>query len=75
MKKQAKSTLPELAKGQLWKMKDVSLHIVHLGKRLVHYRMLRQLGQMRRTQISAFETVQSYLRTHAARLQKSSSRS
>jgi hypothetical protein len=34
-----------LEKGQTWKLEHGYLHIVELGKRLVHYRILRQLNQ------------------------------
>lgn len=34
-----------LVKGQLWKVDNAYLQIVDLGKRLIHYRMLRQPGQ------------------------------
>ncbi len=63
-----KRRTPPLAKGQLWKMKDAHIQIVELGKRLVHYRMLRQLGQMRRTQMSDVDTMEAYLRHHRAEL-------
>lgn len=44
------------------------IQIVELGKRLVHYRMLRQMGQMRRTQMSGIEAMQDYLKVNRARL-------
>ena len=34
-----------LEKGQLWKLEDGYLYIVELGKRLVHYKLLRQPSQ------------------------------
>jgi hypothetical protein len=34
-----------LKNGQTWKLEHGYLHIVELGKRLVHYRFLRQLNQ------------------------------
>jgi len=34
-----------LEKGQTWKLEDGYLHIAELGKRLVHYKILRQLNQ------------------------------
>ncbi len=64
-----KRKLPRaLAKGQLWKLDDMHIQIVELGKRLVHYRMLRQLGQMRRTQMSGIEAMEEYLKNNRARL-------
>jgi len=58
-----------LAKGQLWKMKDAYIQIVELGKRLIHYKMMKQLGQMRvRTQMSGIESMGLYLKNNRARL-------
>jgi hypothetical protein len=34
-----------LKNGQTWKLEHGYLHIVELGKRLVHYRFLKQLNQ------------------------------
>ena len=57
-----------LARGQRWKTKDAYIEIVELGKRLIHYRMVRQLGQMRRTQTSGIDTMEAYLKSHQAEL-------
>ena len=45
-----------------------------MGKRLIDYRMMRQLGQSRRTQTSSIETMEDYLRNNEARLVKGNSR-
>ena len=34
-----------LEKGQLWKIEHGYVYIAELGKRLIHYKMLRQLNQ------------------------------
>jgi len=34
-----------LEKGQLWKLENGYLYIVELGKRLIHYKLLRQPNQ------------------------------
>jgi hypothetical protein len=34
-----------LESGQLWKLEHGYLHIVELGKRLIHYKLLRQPDQ------------------------------
>jgi hypothetical protein len=68
-----KKPLKPLAQGQRWKTKDAYIEIVDLGKRLIHYRMVRQLGQMRRTQTSGIDTMEAYLKTNEARLVKGSS--
>jgi hypothetical protein len=68
MKTNGKKSSPALAKGQLWSTKDSHIRIMELGKRLVHYKMLRDLRQMRRTQMSRIDTMQAYLKTNRARL-------
>jgi hypothetical protein len=57
-----------LAKGQLWRTKQCHIRIVELGKLLVHYKMLRELHQMRRTQMSRIDNMEVYLKTHRAQL-------
>ena len=69
-----KRGLTPLASGQRWKTKDAYIEIVELGKRLIHYRMVRHLGQMRRTQTSGIDTMEDYLKTHEARLIKGASK-
>ena len=66
--------MPALARGQLWKTENGYIQIVDLGKRLIDYRMMRQLGQSRRTQTSTIETMEQYLKTNEARLMKGNSR-
>jgi hypothetical protein len=73
-KTNGKSAVLPLARGQRWKTKDAYIEIVELGKRLIHYRMVRQLGQMRRTQTSGIDTMESYLKSHEAQLVKGSSK-
>ena len=69
-KANANSALLPLARGQRWKTKDAYIEIVELGKRLIHYRMVRQLGQMRRTQTSGIDAMESYLKANEAELVK-----
>jgi len=58
-----------LAKGQLWEMKNAYIQIVELGKLLIHYKMMKELGQPRvRTQMSTINTMGIYLKTNRARL-------
>ena len=64
---------PTLAKGQLWKMKDLHIQITELGKILFHYKMLKDLGQVRRTQMSRIDSMELYLKTHRARIVKRTS--
>jgi hypothetical protein len=70
VKENRKKSSPALAKGQLWKMDHTHIQIVELGKMLVHYKMLRELGQMRRTQMSRIDSMESYLKENAATLVK-----
>jgi len=72
-KRNTRNCSPALAKGQLWKVKDVHIEIMELGKLLVHYKMLRDLGQMRRTQMSRIDSMEDYLKTHRARIVRSGS--
>jgi hypothetical protein len=74
IKVNSKKALPALARGQLWKTENAYIQIVDLGKRLIDYRMMRQLGQSRRTQTSTIETMEHYLKTNEACLMKGNSR-
>jgi hypothetical protein len=67
-KTKGKKSPPALAKGQLWKTNNGHIRIIELGKMLVHYKMLRDLRQMRRTQMSRIDNMQVYLRTNRAQL-------
>ncbi len=50
-------------------MNSAYIQIVELGKRLIDYRMMKQLGQMGvRTQTSGIDTMGVYLKTNRARL-------
>jgi hypothetical protein len=59
--------LPALEKGQLWKTDTGYIQIWHIGKRLMEYKMMKQLGQKAvRTQTTAIETLSAYLKIHKA---------
>jgi len=69
MKNNRKMAAPPLAKGQLWRTEDSYVQIVELGKRLIHYKMPRELKQRAvKTHTVGIETLESYLKTHHARL-------
>ena len=68
MKTNGKKSSPALAKGQLWRTEDCHIQIVELGKMLVHYKMLRDVRQMRRTQMSRIDSMVAYLKTNRAQL-------
>ncbi len=58
-----------LASGQVWKTRAADIEIVALGKRLIHYRITRQLGRRAvSAQISGIEAMEDYLRKNAAQL-------
>ena len=65
---------PALAKGQRWKTKDAYIEIIQLGKTLIDYKLLRELGQRRRTQVTTFKSMEDYLEANEARLMKGNSR-
>ena len=72
MKTNGKNSTPALANGQVWKTEKVHIRIMDLGKMLVHYKMLKDLRQMRRTQVSRIDNMETYLRTNRAQLVDSS---
>jgi hypothetical protein len=50
-------------------MNDAYIQIVELGKRLIHYKMMKELrGMGVRTRMSTIETMGTYLKTNRARL-------
>ena len=64
-----------LAKGQLWKINDAYIQIVERGKMLIHYKMMKKLGQMQATtRMSTIDTLESYLKINRARLVTKGSR-
>ena len=63
-----------LATGQVWMTGAANIEIVALGKRLIHYRITRQLGRKGvSAQISGIEAMENYLKTNEARLVKGDS--
>jgi hypothetical protein len=68
---QRKLALPPLAKGQLWKINDAYIQIVEQGKRLIHYKMMKNVGQRGVfTHMSAVAALEDYLKANQARLVK-----
>ena len=58
-----------LAKGQVWKTRAADIEILALGRRLIHYKITRQLGQKEvSAQISGIEAMANYLRSNSAQL-------
>jgi hypothetical protein len=56
-----------LAKGQLWKLRDGYIYIVGQGKRLVQYKMLKSEKQRAvMTRMAGIEALEKFLREHQA---------
>jgi hypothetical protein len=60
-----------LAAGQVWRTRVADIEILRLGKRLIHYRITKQLGHRRvSSQLSGIDALANYLRANEARLAK-----
>jgi hypothetical protein len=69
MKTESRKPSPGLEKGQLWKTDSTYIQIVELGKRLIHYKMLRQPGQKAvMTRMIGIDALAVYLRANEATL-------
>ena len=69
MEVEQQDRLRHLEAGQLWKLEHGYLYIVELGKRLIHYRMLRHPGQRAAlTRMIGIEALLNYLRQSEAEL-------
>ncbi|MGO8674543.1 MAG: hypothetical protein ACLQVX_01580 [Limisphaerales bacterium] len=63
-----------LAKGQVWRTGVADIEIMALGKRLIHYRITKQLGRRGvSSQISGIPAMEDYLRVNQARLVRGAS--
>ena len=61
--------LPDLAQGQLWKADGSYIQIVERGKRLIHYKMMKQPAQKAvMTRMVGIEALVTYLRKNGATL-------
>jgi len=69
MKIEALRKPTRLEKGQLWKLENGFLYIVELGKRLVHYKLLRQPNQRAVvTRLIGMEELLTYMKHNEAHL-------
>ncbi len=58
-----------LAPGQIWKTRAAAIEILRLGRRFIHYKVTKLLGQRRvSAQVSGIEAMANYLRANEARL-------
>jgi hypothetical protein len=59
----------KLARGQIWKLDDGYVYIVEPGRRLVHYKMLKNQRQKAvMTRMVGVEKLEALLKEHAAEL-------
>jgi hypothetical protein len=69
MKNNRKKFQAELAKGQVWKTRDAYLQIMDRGKRLISYKMMKEMGRRAvPMQMSAIAAVETYLKENEAEL-------
>lgn len=69
MRIETKNAPHPLEAGQLWKLEHGYLRIVELGKRLIHYKMLRQPNQRGvMTRMIGIEALLNYLSQSEAEL-------
>jgi hypothetical protein len=63
-----------LATGQVWKTDAAAIEILKLGKRLIHYRITKELGHKRvSAQLCGIDAMEKYLKTNEAKLVKGAS--
>jgi hypothetical protein len=69
MKTKHAKTLKPLEKGQMWKVEHGYIYIVELGKRLIHYKMLREPKQKAvLTRMIGFDALAKFLTQSEAEL-------
>ena len=58
-----------LSKGQLWKLREGYVYIADLGKRLIHYKLLKQPAQKAvLTRMAGVGELEAFLQKHEAEL-------
>jgi hypothetical protein len=71
MDKHSQQTPPGLAQGQLWKTDNTYLQIVELGKKLIHYKLLKDPRQpVVMTRLIRTDALAVYLRATEATLMR-----
>ncbi len=69
MQTELRKALRDLDKGQLWKCAQGYLYIVEIGRRLIHYKLLKYPTQRAvLTRMSGSEAIQAYLRANNGEL-------
>jgi hypothetical protein len=75
MQLQAHNGLQNLEQGQLWECAQGYVYIAEMGKRLLHYKLLKHPEQKAViTRMTGLESMQDYLKANDARLLKPGSR-
>ena len=62
--------LKPLENGQIWRMGDSNLHVELVGKRLVHYKLIKVNAKRTPTSLSVRTVVEKYLKENKAVLIK-----
>jgi hypothetical protein len=67
-KPKGKSRIPvkPLENGQVWRMSDSNLHVELVGKRLVHYKLIKVNTKRTPTSLSVITVVEKNLKEHKA---------
>ena len=67
-KLKSKSRIPQkpLESGQVWRMGDSNLHVELVGKRLVHYKLVKVNAKRTPTSLSVKTVVEKYLKENKA---------
>jgi len=69
MKNNYKKSEAELVKGQVWRTGDAYLQIMDRGKRLISYKVMKELGKRGvRTQMSGIGEVEAFVKANDAEL-------
>ena len=58
--------LKPLESGQVWRMGDSNLHVELVGKRLVHYKLIKVNAKRTPTSLSVRTVVEKYLKQNKA---------
>jgi hypothetical protein len=58
--------LKPLESGQVWRMGDSNLHVELVGKRLVHYKLVKVNAKRTPTSLSVRTVVEKYLKENKA---------
>ena len=69
-----KKPFKSLETGQLWKIKGAHIEIRSIGKTLIDYKVVNDLGHKGRPQMTSVESMKAYLKRNGARLIKGTPR-